>query len=217
MNTVLICGGCLDRTYALEVIRTTAPDCVIGIDRGLNFCYENQVKPDYILGDFDSIDKEALQYYESQPDTKIRRYQPEKDATDTAIGMELALKLGSDRIFLLGATGGRLDHYMGNLKSLITAAKHGCQAWILDKQNAITLLDKPTELCKKEQFGNYVSFFSMGDCVKGLTLRGFKYPLTEYTMENEDGIGISNEIVDETATVSFREGLVLMILSRDKA
>ena len=37
MNTVLICGGCLDRTYALEVIRTTAPDCVIGIDRGLNF------------------------------------------------------------------------------------------------------------------------------------------------------------------------------------
>ena len=91
MNTVLICGGCLDRTYALEVIRTTAPDCVIGIDRGLNFCYENQVKPDYILGDFDSIDKEALQYYESQPDTKIRRYQPEKDATDTAIGMELAL------------------------------------------------------------------------------------------------------------------------------
>ena len=106
---------------------------------------------------------------------------------------------------------------MGNLKSLITAAKHGCQAWILDKQNAITLLDKPTELCKKEQFGNYVSFFSMGDCVKGLTLRGFKYPLTEYTMENEDGIGVSNEIVDETATVSFREGLVLMILSRDKA
>ena len=71
------------------------------------------MKPDYILGDFDSIDKEALQYYESQPDTKIRRYQPEKDATDTAIGMELALKWAATGFFFWVQTGGRLNHYMG--------------------------------------------------------------------------------------------------------
>ena len=29
----------------------------------------------------------------------MKRYQPEKDATDTAIGMELAFKAGSDRFF----------------------------------------------------------------------------------------------------------------------
>lgn len=128
----------------------------------------------------------------------------------------LAFKAGSDRIFLLGATGGRLDHYMGNLKTLITASRRNCQAWILDEQNAITLLSRSAELKKAEQFGTYISFFSMGDCVKGLTLRGFKYPLTDYTMDNADGIGISNEIEAETASVTFSEGQVLMIMSKDK-
>lgn len=216
MDTVLVCGGCLQEEFARNVIEHMHPDCVIGIDRGLNFCYRNHIRPDYILGDFDSIDKEVLAYYESQPDVSVKRYQPEKDATDTAIGMELAFKAGSDRIFLLGATGGRLDHYMGNLKTLITASRRNCQAWILDEQNAITLLSRSAELKKAEQFGTYISFFSMGDCVKGLTLRGFKYPLTDYTMDNADGIGISNEIEAETASVTFSEGQVLMIMSKDE-
>lgn len=159
MDTVLVCGGCLQEEFARNVIEHMHPDCVIGIDRGLNFCYRNHIRPDYILGDFDSIDKEVLAYYESQPDVSVKRYQPEKDATDTAIGMELAFKAGSDRIFLLGATGGRLDHYMGNLKTLITASRRNCQAWILDEQNAITLLSRSAELKKRSSSERIFPFF----------------------------------------------------------
>ena len=216
MDTVLICGGYIEEAFAKKVLAHIQPECIIGIDRGLDFCYRNRIVPQYILGDFDSIDKEVLEYYEKQQEIPVKRYKPEKDATDTRIGLELALKLGSSRIFMLGATGGRLDQYMGNLQSLIVPLKQGAQGWILDSQNALTVLDKRTEIRKEEQFGKYISFFSMGNEVKGITLTGFKYPLTDYTMTNDDGIGVSNEIQEDVAAVDFKEGLVLMVMSRDK-
>ena len=215
MDTLLLCGGPLEEVFCLNIIEKLQPDCIIGIDRGLDFCYRNQIHPDYILGDFDSIDKEILDYYENQSEIPVKRYKPEKDATDTRIGLELAINLGSSRVFLLGATGGRLDHYMGNLQSLTAARRESVEAWILDSRNALTVLDKPAVISRKEQFGTYISFFSMSDQVEGLTLTGFKYPLYEYTMTNFDGIGVSNEIQEETAKVEFSKGLVLMVMSRD--
>ena len=194
MNTILVCGGEIEDSFALSVFDRIRPDCIIGIDRGLEFCYKYNIVPHYILGDFDSISPGILSYYEKQ-EIPVKRYRPEKDATDTRIGLELALKLGSTEIFLLGATGGRLDHYMANLKSLFLPMKQGAQAWILDSQNAITLLDRGTEIPKDRQFGKYVSFFTMGDKVEGVTLTGFKYPLKEYTLMNSDEIGVSNEIL----------------------
>ena len=99
MDTVLICGGFLEEETAKKVLEKIKPDCIIGIDRGLEFCYRNQIYPQYILGDFDSVDKRILDFYENQKEIPVQRYKPEKDATDARIGLELALKLGSKRIF----------------------------------------------------------------------------------------------------------------------
>lgn len=182
----------------------------------MEFCYRNQIYPQYILGDFDSVDKRILDFYENQKEIPVQRYKPEKDATDARIGLELALKLGSKRIFLLGATGGRLDHYMGNLQSLQIPLKYGAKAWIIDSQNVITMWDSSFSIEKQESFGKYISFLAVSEKVEGITLKGFKYPLYKYTMTNDDGIGISNEIEEDTAYVEFESGILLMIMSRDK-
>lgn len=216
MDTILLCGGHMDDPFVLDCIENISPDCIIGIDRGLEFCYRNQIVPQYILGDFDSIRPEVIGWYREQKEIPIREYKPEKDATDTRMGLELALKLGSDRIFLLGATGGRLDHYMGNLQSLVVPAMAGREAWILDEQNAMTVLSRSRTIKKECAFGKYISFFSMGDEVRGITLSGFKYPLKDYDMTNFDGIGVSNELAEDTALVDFRQGFLLMVMSKDK-
>ena len=215
MNIVLICGGEIEDSFALSFLDRIKPEYIIGIDRGLEFCYKYNIVPQYILGDFDSISPEVLRYYESRY-IPLERYKPEKDATDTRIGLELALKLKSRKIFLLGATGGRLDHFMANLKSLLSPLEQGCQPWILDSQNAITLLDRGTKITKDQQFVKYISFFSMGDRVEGVTLKGFKYPLEDYTLLNSEEIGVSNELEDETGEITFRSGVVLMIMSKDR-
>lgn len=216
MDTILLCGGHMDDSFVRDCIENISPDCIIGIDRGLEFCYRNQIVPQYILGDFDSIRPEVIGWYREQKEIPIREYKPEKDATDTRMGLELALKLGSDRIFLLGATGGRLDHYMGNLQSLVVPAMAGKEAWILDEQNAMTVLSRSRTIKKECAFGKYISFFSMGDEVRGITLSGFKYPLKDYDMTNFDGIGVSNELAEDTALVEFRQGFLLMVMSKDK-
>ena len=102
MNTVLICGGEINNEFSLVCLKQIKPDCIIGVDKGLEFCYRNHVIPDWILGDFDSISKEVIDWYREQQEIPIRQYKPEKDDTDARLGMELALKLGSDKIFLLG-------------------------------------------------------------------------------------------------------------------
>lgn len=217
MNTVLICGGEINDEFSLVCLKQIKPDCIIGVDKGLEFCYRNHVIPDWILGDFDSISKEVIDWYRKQQEIPIRQYKPEKDDTDTRLGMELALKLGSDKIFLLGATGGRLDHYMGNLQSLLITARKEKEGWILDEQNAITVR-KSGKICihKEEQFGKYVSFFSMGDEVTGLSLKGFQYPLDGYTLKNSDGIAVSNQLLDDCGIIEFETGYLMMVLSKDR-
>lgn len=217
MNTVLICGGEINDEFSLVCLKQIKPDCIIGVDKGLEFCYRNHVIPDWILGDFDSISKEVIDWYRKQQEIPIRQYKPEKDDTDTRLGMELALKLGSDKIFLLGATGGRLDHYMGNLQSLLITARKEKEGWILDEQNAITVR-KAGKICihKEEQFGKYVSFFSMGDEVTGLSLTGFQYPLDGYTLKNSDGIAVSNQLLDDCGIIEFETGYLMMVLSKDR-
>lgn len=217
MNTVLICGGEINDEFSLVGLKQIKPDCIIGVDKGLEFCYRNHVIPDWILGDFDSISKEVIDWYREQQEIPIRQYKPEKDDTDTRLGMELALKLGSDKIFLLGATGGRLDHYMGNLQSLLITAMEEKEGWILDEQNAITVR-RAGKICihKEEQFGKYVSFFSMGDEVTGLSLKGFQYPLDGYTLKNSDGIAVSNQLLDDCGIIEFETGYLMMVLSKDR-
>ena len=73
MNTVLICGGFLEEETAKRALEKIKPDCIIGIDKGLEFCYRNQIYPQYILGDFDSIDKKVLDFYENQKEIPVQR------------------------------------------------------------------------------------------------------------------------------------------------
>ena len=49
---------------------------------------------------------------------QIRQFNPVKDATDTQIAIELAMELGSRKITLVGGTGTRLDHVLGNIQTL---------------------------------------------------------------------------------------------------
>ena len=216
MKTLMISGGSLDEKFALNFIAEMRPDYILGIDRGLNFCYQHEILPSYIMGDFDSIDSRVMEYYMNNPGIPVERFQPEKDATDTQIGIEKAIELKSTGIWILGATGGRMDHFWGNVQCLALAHQAGIPAVIVDPQNYITLLGKETMLEKSRQFGTHVSFFPLGDAVEGLTLEGFKYPLTDHYLKNSDGLGVSNEIAEDTAIVKYRQGMLLMMMSKDR-
>ncbi|MBD9013339.1 MAG: thiamine diphosphokinase [Lachnospiraceae bacterium] len=214
-TAVIISGGSLDPDFALAFLREEKPGLLIGADRGICFLKEKGIHPTHIVGDFDSASGEALEYFKQFPEIPIRTFNPVKDFTDTAIAMELAMEEGADRIYILGGTGTRLDHVVANIKLLSHALERKKECVLMDAHNRIRLIDQPLTIEKKKQYGKYVSLFAFGGQVKGLTLRGFFYPLTEYDMEAENPLGVSNEITAENGEISFSSGKLLVMESKD--
>ena len=182
MRTCIISGGMIEPDFAFPYLQKQQFDIILAADRGLEFCYHYQIMPTYILGDFDSLSPEILNYYKENHVAPIREFNPMKDNTDTDIAFQQAIVLGSSEITILGATGGRLDHF----------------------------------LSIEDQFGKYVSFFPLEKEVTSITLEGFAYPLDHHYLQNTSGgLCVSNEIVEETAHVSYEGGILLMVQSRD--
>lgn len=214
-TAVIISGGSLDPDFALAFLREEKPELLIGADRGICFLKEKGIHPTHIVGDFDSASGDALEYFKQFPEIPIRTFNPVKDFTDTAIAMELAMEEGADRIYILGGTGTRLDHVVANIKLLSHALERKKECILMDAHNRIRLINQPLTIEKKKQYGKYVSLFAFGGQVKGLTLRGFFYPLTEYDMEAENPLGVSNEITAENGEISFSSGKLLVMESKD--
>ena len=51
--------------------------------------------------------------------------------------------------------------------------------------------------------------------LKGLTLRGFQYPLEQAVMEGYHALGVSNEILAPQAVITLEEGVAIVIESKD--
>ena len=213
---VIISGGELNEEFVLSVLAEEEKQYVIGVDRGMEFLYAHQILPNYIVGDFDSLSEEGEAYMRSLSDLEIIRLCPEKDDSDTQSAVNHIIEKGARDILIFGATGTRLDHVLANLGLLSMGKEQGVRIAIADQWNYITLAESGTILHREEQFGKYVSFFTVGGDVTGLTLRGFKYPLNGYRLTVADsGLTVSNEISEETAEILYESGQLLMIMSRD--
>ena len=213
----LVSGGMIEPDFAFPYLQKQQFDIILAADRGLEFCYHYQIMPTYILGDFDSLSPEILNYYKENHVAPIREFNPMKDNTDTDIAFQQAIVLGSSEITILGATGGRLDHFLSIVQNLKTAWEKKIPAYIVDSRNLITIpVETSFEIRKEEQFGKYVSFFPLEKEVASITLEGFAYPLDHHYLPNTSGgLCVSNEIVEETAHVSYEGGILLMVQSRD--
>ncbi|HEY9575848.1 MAG TPA: thiamine diphosphokinase, partial [Lachnospiraceae bacterium] len=220
----IISGGSIDRDFCLSFIKEWRADYLIGVDKGLDFCKEEGIFPDYILGDFDSVKPDSLEFFKSQT-IEVEIHPSKKDETDTQLAVEKAIRfleenndLKNGEICLLGATGSRLDHVLGNIHLLAEPAKRGIHLEIVDKHNKIIMLSPGRYLFKKEkENGKYFSFFPFTDYVDGLTLDGFVYELKNYRMEKETikGYGVSNRLKKGEASLKFDSGLLLCMVSVD--
>ena len=216
-QVVVVSGGNIEDAFAVSVLEKEQPELMIAADSGMEFFYRNGIKPDVIVGDFDSVKPEALAYFKGQPDIELRELNPIKDDTDTEFAIRLAIERGAEKITILGGTGSRLDHVLGNIELLGIGLKKRVSIELLDAHNRIRMIDKGITLLKGEQFGTYVSLIPYTSQVERLSLCGFKYPLTDYCLKGFCSLGVSNEIAEEEAVITFDKGILLVIESRDRA
>lgn len=186
----------------------------IGCDRGTITLLENSLKPYKAFGDFDSINKDERALLEAQG-TELVLYPSEKDETDLEIALDWVLTEKPDRCWILGATGGRLDHGLANIQLLLKGIGIKTEILLIDQQNIVTLLPPGVYDILKAQNYPYVSFIAFTPKTEGITLEGFKYPLDNHDLRWGSTLCISNELQAEKGRLAFKEGLLLCIRSRD--
>ena len=209
----IVTGGTLSAEYLSKVLCRLENPLLIVVDGALEVTHRLGLVPDYIVGDFDTVDQRLLAYYE---ESIIFRHPPEKDQTDTELAIETALGAQCSRLVFLGATGSRLDHSLANIFLLQGLLEQGIEAELWNENNKLYLKNKGFVLKRKEACGDYLSLLPLSDTVEGVTLSGFKYPVQNLTFYRERTLGISNEITEEEAVVEFCKGIFIVVESQDK-
>ncbi len=213
---LIVSGGAINDDFALDMVERLAPGVIIGVDSGLSFLHRNGIRPTHIVGDFDSVSPEIIEFYKKETDIPVREFNPVKDATDTEIAVRLAVELGVNELWLLGATGSRLDHVMANIQVLKIALDSGVQAWILDESNRISVHEKEIILSESNRFGKYFSLFPLGERVPELSIEGAKYSLSHYCMSHYESRCVSNEIAGRDVKITFPDGIIVLMETKDK-
>lgn len=211
MKAIIVCNGSI-RDYG--IIRAFFDNCnyVIAVDGGAAHLRRLGITPDILLGDFDSAHKEDIDYFK-ELGIQVAQFPAEKDMTDSELAVEKALELGADEVIFIGAVGTRFDHSMANIFLMKRLMDKKVKACIADEHNLIYMFDKTFSLPGME--GCKLSLVPVSMAVTGVTTKGLKYPLNNATMELGTSWGVSNEFVDETATVTIGEGILLVCVSRD--
>ena len=166
MNIVIVTGGNINKEFLQKILKENKYDKIIAADKGLEILNKIDIKPDYIIGDFDSVNKEILEYYKNIPITYLK---PEKDFTDTHMALKLAIEQGAKKITITGAIGTRFDHSIANIHILKEALENNIETEIIDEHNKIKLINEDV-IIKKDDNYKYVSLIPLTTQVKRLSL-----------------------------------------------
>lgn len=176
---------------------------IIAADRGLEHLRAQGLEPDLIVGDFDSLGW-------SPEGENVLRHPVEKDDTDMLLAVREGLRRGCREFVLYGGLGGRLDHTLANLQTLVFLARRGASGWLLGDGLAVTALRNGSLSFGPEHTGA-ISLFCAGADARGVDLEGLYYPLRDAVLTSGFPLGVSNQFTGRPARVSVRDGELLVL------
>ncbi|PNT93428.1 thiamine diphosphokinase [Clostridium thermosuccinogenes] len=210
-KAVIICNGSVE-DYSYYKKHLEAAQFIICADGGATHALKFGIKPDVLLGDFDSIPKGDFDCLLEQG-VEIVKYPSEKDMTDAEIAAELAMEKGYDEIVFIGATGTRLDHSLSNIMMLKSLLERGVKGIIVNEHNEVMVIDKHVTLIREENYK--VTLLPLTEIVEGVSTKGLYYELKDATLKMGSSFGVSNEFSEDAAEVTIKKGLMLVIKARD--
>ena len=197
-----------------DVNRACAPgngDYIICADGGWQLARQAGVRPDLVIGDFDSSDQPG--------EGPVERYPVEKDDTDTMLCLKKGLSMGFDDFLIVGGFGGRIDHTLGNLQAMRYAADRAARAVMNDGCSWATVVAGGTARVPADAIGEgpvKLSVFALDPVCRGVRIRGTKWTVEDGTWTNGFPLGVSNVFTGDYADISVSQGALLVTLCRDQ-
>ena len=184
-------------------------DFIVACDAGYRNAAKLGVRPDLIVGDFDSAPQP-----ETDRETIVLPHV--KDDTDTQFAARWLVEHGYEEVTLLGALGGaRIEHMFANVSTGLFLAMHGIKTILADARSEMHYLLPGKELVLERKDWMYLSVFALGAPMTGVALQGVYYPLENATLSELDyPLGTSNEFIEPVAHLQCAGGHGLVVLTR---
>lgn len=195
-----------------RLVHPRPDDLIICADAGAAHALALGLRPDLVLGDFDSLPPDLATRLAADG-IPHERVPAAKDETDTHLALRAALDRGADELVLLGAVGSRLDHSLANVL-LLPGLPPGVRAVLVDEQNILRLLPPGGSLRLTGRPGDFISLLPLSPEVTGIAVSGLRYDPAGRLGWGESR-GVSNELTGTAAEVRTTDGWLLVIQARD--
>ena len=186
-------------------------DFIVCADGGTRHALALGLKPNLIIGDMDSVEKDQLKKL-SEAGTEIELYPRDKNETDLELAISKAIELAANELIIVAALGGRTDQTLANIALLADPRLERIDARLDDGVEEIFLCRSQVQV--KGSRGDIVSLLPWGGQVSGVQTQSLKWPLKNETLYPDKTRGISNEMISESASVDIESGLLLIMHHR---
>ena len=179
-------------------------DFIIAADGGYDHLKKINVKPNILLGDFDSI--------KSIPgnEQKKIKFDTQKDFTDLYAAIQIGIKSNCKIFHIYGALGKRFDHSLANIQLLAYLSQNKFHAFLHHKKKLITAITNTKISFGKNKTGT-ISIFSYTNKSYGVNIINLKYELKDAVLSNTFPLGVSNEFIKKKSFVSVRKGTLIVV------
>jgi len=177
-------------------------DLILAADAGADLLLTHGIVPHYIVGDMDSLSREA------RCAPTAMHVRDDQHATDCDKLLALAEELGHRELTLGGVEGDRADHVLATWLSVarsplkVRLALRWGLGWVLKGANPILVQVEP---------GQTVSLLPLADCI-GATLTGVQWPLHDEMLAWHRTVSISNVARESRIEASIDVGLAALIV-----
>ena len=187
-------------------------ELILCADGGANTTSAYGFTPDYVVGDLDSVSSQSKAALAAD---RVVLVDPEGNVgTDGQKVLNHAVALGVTEAVLVGFTGRRTDHLLGNLSLLKTFADR-LALRIVDDYCDIRLIDQCIRFCA--DIGQKISLCPLDGAAGGITTEGLKWALRSESLIPGMRDGISNEVVDNPVEIRVGRGDLLLCVQRESA
>lgn len=210
MSTVLILANGGPPSHA--ALQAFLPDVgtIICADGGARHALKLGLRPDLVIGDFDSLSEAELNHLMAEG-IPIERFSANKDQTDLELALQAAMRHQPTRILLAAALGGRLDQQLANILLLTQSAWQGVRLGLVDEGQVAWLMRGPDQLQLSGQEGDTLSLVPLSAEVSGLSIEGVAWPLKQAQTTLGSTLTISNRFAATNVQINLDNGMALAL------
>lgn len=81
MKYLIVSGGEVKEGFLTWIVKNGGFDVILAADAGMEALYRDHILPDIIVGDFDSVNPDTLEYFHDKEQIEVCMLNPEKDDT----------------------------------------------------------------------------------------------------------------------------------------